>query len=238
MKFSQSLPLALALLEPASALVGVGWSVENVPEEGMKEITFPMNIANTTHVEGFYFANQFAFVNQDNVGYTGLQPQADKDGKSIVHAVFSSFNEGTTTSHENCHDGADGGAGVSCYVNIEGTYDHTYLLNIKNTADTTWVGTLVDSVTGAKNEIGSWTLSSGAQGIQSSQLGFIEYFVGGVDECGDLPKTQIFFGNPSSPGLSGSMGEAYEYGDCVGKSGFETHLTEDGVESQCGFEGK
>ncbi|KAJ5455308.1 hypothetical protein N7475_010429 [Penicillium sp. IBT 31633x] len=234
MKFTQTLPIALALLQPASALVGISWSVENVEDAGLKEISFPMNIANATKKEGFYFAQQFNFVNQKDVGYTGLQPRSDSNGKTVLHAAFSSFNEGTTSDSENCSEGADGGPGVSCAVDINGDYAHTYELNVKNTADTTWTGTLVDTVSGEKTEIGHFTLPSGSGGIQSSQLGFIEYYLG-TDACGDLPKTQVIFGNPIVPDHTASVGEAYEYGDCVGQSAFETHATSDGTEAQCGF---
>ncbi|KAJ5970891.1 uncharacterized protein N7479_000809 [Penicillium vulpinum] len=234
MKFSQTLPFALALLEPATALVGHSWSVEGVPEDGMREITFPINIANAPHEVGFYFAQQFTFTGQSDVGYTGLQPQVDSTGGSVVHAAFSSFVPGSTSTDANCSDGADGGPGVSCAVNIDGTYANTYHLNVKNSEGTTWVGTLIDSVTGEETHIGSYTLPAITKGIEASQLGFVEYFLG-TKECGDLPKTAVTFGNPIVEGLIGTIDVPYEYGDCVGKSAFETHPVEDGVEISVGF---
>jgi hypothetical protein len=234
MKFSQTLPFAFALLQPTTALVGHYWNVDNVPKDGMREITFPINIANAPHEKGFYFAQQFTFAGQSDVGYTGLQPQTDGSAGSVVHAAFSSFVPGTTTTDGNCHDGADGGPGVSCAVNIIGTYANTYHLNVKNSEGTTWVGTLIDSVTGKKTHIGSYTLPSTTKGIEGSQMGFVEYYIG-TKQCGDLPKTAVTFGNPIVKGLTGSIRTPYEYGDCVKKSAFETHTVKDGVEISVGF---
>ncbi|KAJ5816658.1 hypothetical protein N7447_008891 [Penicillium robsamsonii] len=234
MKFSQTLPYALALLQPATALVGHSWSVSGVSDDGIREITFPINIANAPHEVGFYFAQQFTFAGQSDVGYTGLQPQVDSSAGSVVHAAFSSFVPGTTSTDENCSDGADGGPGVSCAVNIDGTYANTYNINVKNSEGTTWVGTLIDSVTGKETHIGSYTLPDTTRGIEGGQLGFVEYFVG-TKECGDLPKTAVTFGNPIVKGLTGSIDVPYEYGDCVGKSAFETHSVQDGVEISVGF---
>jgi hypothetical protein len=238
MKLSHTLLFALPLLQPATALVGISWSLSNVTKSGVSEITFPMNIRNATHEAGFYFAQQFNFAGQSDVGYTGLQPRADKNSKPVIHAAFSSFIAGTKSTDENCSDGADGGAGVSCAVDIEGSYAHTYLLHINNTVGTTWVGTLIDSVSGSETRIGSYTLPGGSGGIQGSQMGFVEYYPwNGMDshQCGDLPKTSVTFGKPVSRGHAGGLQKAYEYGDCVGKAGFETHYTLGGVEASVGF---
>jgi hypothetical protein len=238
MKLSQSLLFALSLLQPTTALVGISWSVSNVSESGLKELTFPMNIRNASHESGYYFAQQFSFVGQSDVGYTGLQPRENSNSKSILHAAFSSFVAGTTSKDENCSDGADGGAGVSCAVDVESSYAHTYLLHINNTVGTTWVGTLVDSVSGNETRIGSYELPAGSGGIQGSQMGFVEYYPwNGQDshQCGDLPRTGVTFGKPVSQGHVGRLQKAYEYGDCVGKAGFETHYTLGGVGTSVGF---
>ncbi|CAI7613071.1 unnamed protein product [Penicillium bialowiezense] len=228
MKISQSLLFALHLLQPTSALVGISWSVSNAPESGLKELTFPMNVGAAPHETGYYFAQQFNFVGQSDVGYTGLQPRKDSGSKSVLHAAFSSFIAGTKSTDENCSDGADGGAGVSCAVDIE----------VNNTVGTTWVGTLVDSVSGSETRIGSYELPSGSQGIKGSQVGFVEYYPWNAQashECSQLPKTAVTFGKPVAEGYVGELTKAYEYGDCVGKVDFETHYTDDGVETSVGF---
>ncbi|KAF9885564.1 hypothetical protein FE257_012770 [Aspergillus nanangensis] len=213
-----------ALLPLTSALVGLEWKVSNVPSTGLTDITFPMSIANAPHKTGFYFAQQFAFEGVSDIGYTGLQPRPDENGASIVHAVFSSFIAGSTSSDENCSDGADGGAGVSCAVEFPASYAPLYHLVVENTAGTTWTGTLVDTVTKNATHIGTYTLPDGTGGIKDYQLGFVEYYPwnSGSHTCDELPYTNSSFGAPTSTveGTEGSLGKPYEYGDCDGKVDF------------------
>ncbi|KAJ5145972.1 uncharacterized protein N7515_000536 [Penicillium bovifimosum] len=237
MKLSQSLIYTLPFLHSAAAqgggMVGLPWTVSNVPETGLEEITFPIDISASPHERGFYFAQQFNFVGAPDVGYTGLQPRADINGQPIIHAAFSSFNAGTTSDDENCSDGADGGAGVSCAIDIVSPYEHQYLLLVENTQGTTWVGTLVDAVSGNGTRVGSWTLPGGSKGIKGSQLGFVELYAwnDGKSEhvCADVPKHGVTFGEPVAEGYEGSLGVPYEYGDCVGEIQYEAHTTADGA---------
>lgn len=170
MKPAQILAAAAAALFPGltSAQAVWGWSIENVPEAGITDITFPMGVSGSAHEQHYYYANQFSFVNQEHVGYTGLQPQGDaEDGSSQIRGVFSSFIDGTTTSDELCSEGADGGPGVSCGFVFKGDYESVYNIVIKNTADTTWTGTAVDTASGNEHHLGTWTLPSGSGGITS-----------------------------------------------------------------------
>ncbi|CAI7609851.1 unnamed protein product [Penicillium pancosmium] len=211
--------LLSTLLQTTHALVGISWKVSNTPSDGLKDISFPIAMPNAAHKSGYYYAQQFSFTGQSDVGYTGLQPREDKSSGSVVHAAFSSFVAGTTSSDPNCSDGADGGAGVSCAVDVSATYAHGYVLRVKNTQGTTWTGTMVDAVDGTETHIGSYTLPSGSGGIQGSQVGFVEYYPwnSGTHTCDQLPKTDVTFGVPTSSGGTGELGAAYEYGDCVGK---------------------
>ncbi|OAQ71941.2 hypothetical protein VFPPC_00019 [Pochonia chlamydosporia 170] len=184
-------------------------------------------MAGASHDSGYYFAQQYNFQNVKDVGYCGIQNRPNSGGNSVVHAVFSSFQAGTTTTDPNCHDGADGGSGVSCAVEINGNYDATYNLVIENTSGTTWTGTVVNKATGASTRVGTYTLPSGAGGIQSSQGGFVEYYPwnSGSHQCSELPKTEVTMYNPTSKTSgagSGVIGKPYEYGDCVGKVAFST----------------
>lgn len=228
-----------SVFQASEALVGISWSVANVASAGLSDITFPISMPNAPHVSGYYFAQQFNFVGEDDVGYTGLQPREDSGSSSVVHAVFSSFINGTTSSDSNCSNGADGGAGVSCSVDVDSTYADGYLLEIKNTEGTTWTGTLVDSVTGTQTHIGSYTLPSGSQGIEGSQVGFVEYYPWNSEAshtCSSLPKTEVKFGIPTtSSGNAGSLQNAYEYGDCIGKAGFSSVQSSSGVDVTVGF---
>ncbi|CAI7571333.1 unnamed protein product [Penicillium manginii] len=209
--------LLTTLLQTTNALVGISWKVSNGPSNGLKDISFPIAMPNAAHKSGYYYAQQFSFAGQSDVGYTGLQPREDNGSNSVVHAVFSSFVAGTTSTDANCSDGADGGAGVSCAVEVSATYAHGYVLRVENTAGTTWTGTMVDAVDGTETHIGSYTLPSGSGGIQGSQ-------------------TDVTFGVPTSSGGTGELGDAYEYGDCVGQVDFSTKRVDgDAVNVVVGF---
>jgi len=233
---------AAALLPTlAMGLVGISWSITNVPASGLTDITFPFFIAKSPHETGYYFSQQFNCNGQSDVGYPGLQPRPDSGGTPVIHAVFSSFISGTTTTDSNCSPGADGGPGVSCAVEFSAPYEDAYQLVVLNTGGTTWDGTVVDTTTGKRVHIGSWTLPHGTGGIKGSQTGFIEYYLwndGGNHPCSTLPFTSMAFEVPTTTmsGATGSVGDAYEYGDCVGRVAFESHRTYDqGVEVSVGY---
>ncbi|ALO12212.1 hypothetical protein AQF52_6619 [Streptomyces venezuelae] len=140
--------------------VSIGWSISDAPSEGLTNITFPITVDTATaHQSGLHFAQQFAF--EKNVGYTGLQPRADIAGKERLRGVFSVFGTGASTSHANCHSGADGGAGVSCGVEFDAVYGHRYDLKIARTASDTWTGTATDTVTGTSIRATAAPTSSG-----------------------------------------------------------------------------
>ena len=244
MKFLTSLAFIaslIGLLSTVEALVALPWSVTNVPSSGLTDITFPLTIVAADHISGYYFAQQFAFVGSSDIGYTGLQPRPDGNGISVLHAVFSSFIAGSITTDPNCSSGADGGPGVSCSFEWNGVYNRTYDLEVKNTAGTTWVGTVVDTVTGQRIHIGTYTLPSGTRGIPGSQVGFVEWYPWNAGEppnhCALLPYQKTIFGNPrtTQAGSIGTQGLAYEYGDCVGQVAFHTEQVASGVENNCGF---
>jgi len=226
----------------AMGLVGISWSVTNVPTVGLKDVTFPFSIANALPKTGYYFAQQFKFngPGPSKIGYTGLQPRPNSNGNPVIHAAFSSFVNGTIPNDQNCKTGADGGPGVSCAVEFSSPYAHVYQIEVVNTQGTTWNGTVVDTTTGTRVLIGSWTLPAGTRGIRGNQLGFIEYYPwnhGKTHACSTLPYTSIIFGVPTTTtsGAIGSLGNAYEYGKCVGNAAFKTRRTSKQVEVSVGF---
>ncbi|KAJ6595164.1 hypothetical protein DFH09DRAFT_1136346 [Mycena vulgaris] len=233
----------MGLLPMAHALVGSSWSITNVPSTGLTDITFPITIVEADHISGYYFAQQYGFVGS-SIGYTGIQPRPDSGGNSVLHGVFSSFVAGSTTSDANCHTGADGGPGVSCAVEWNGVYNRTYDFVVQTSGVRTWVGTAVDTVTGTKIHIGTYTLPVGASGIQSSQAGFVEWYPwnGGIppNHCARLPYQKTIFGTPRTThaGSVGTQSLSYEYGDCVGQVAFHTEKVASGVENNCGFRGQ
>ncbi|KAF9557413.1 hypothetical protein CPC08DRAFT_736741 [Agrocybe pediades] len=234
----------LSVLPAAHALIGTTWSVTNVPASGLTDITFPITIVEADHISGYYFAQQFGFVGLNDVGYTGIQPRPDRNGQAVLHGVFSSFVAGTTTTDANCHTGADGGPGVSCSFEWNGVYGRQYNFEVKTSGNRLWVGTAVDSVTGQRIHIGSFTLPIGSQGVKSSQVGFVEWYPwnGGEppNHCAKLPYQKTIFGNPTTThaGSVGTQNLPYEYGDCVGQVAFQAARVAGGVVNNCGFRGQ
>jgi hypothetical protein len=220
------------------ALIGVDWNVTNTPSTGLKNITFPFSIAQSPHKTGYFFAQQFGFVGHSDTGHAGLQPRPDSNGKPIIHAVFSSFIGGTTSSDSNCSPGADGGPGVSCSVEFSAPYANGYDLEVVNTGGTTWTCTGVDKTTGNRVHVGTWTLPRGTQGIAQRQAGFIEHYLwndGQQHACSSLPYTWVAFGVPIPGAGQAVLSNAFEYGDCVGKVAFKRGRTSVGEQVQVGF---
>lgn len=233
----------LLMLTPhtASADVGggnvsIGWSIPDAPSEGMSNITFPITVnPGTAHKEGIYFAQQYDFENA--MGYTGLQPRPDNGGTERLSARFSTFTAGATTSDPLCHEGADGGPGVTCAVDFDGEYGHRYDIKVERTGTDTWTGTAKDTVTGKATHLGTYSLPSGSGNLQGSQGGFVEYYLG-IPSCAEMPKSDAVFGGPTSTdagGLSGTSRANYEYSDCVGESGYKAEDDGSGTHVTRGF---
>jgi hypothetical protein len=117
-------------------------------------------------------------------------------------------------------------------------------LEVKAAGDQSWVGTAVDTVTGARTHVGSFTLPPGLGGIKATEGGFVEWYPWNSREppnhCARLPYSHVIFGNPRTT-RAGSVGKtdpASEYGDCVGKVAFRTGPVTGGVETRVGFVGQ
>ena len=234
--------LILALAPVSLALVGFTASMSGKPQGGLQDMTLGFRMNSAEYKAGYYYAHQFYFTGKGGLGYTGLQPEPlNKLGQSIVHGVFSSFINGSTTDHPNCHAGADGGPGVSCKVEVPGSYGDQYDFVVKRADDNIWAGTMVNARTGNGTEIGSWTVPPGMGGLQSGTLGFVEYYVwnsGKPIMCGDLPFTDITVVNPrsSTPGAgTGKVDKPFGYGDCNKEVDFATAPTQEGQRVRVGF---
>ena len=221
------------------------WSVTNVPSDGLTDMTFPITIGYADHTYGWYFAQQYGFVGTDTSGYIGLQPHPDEDGKQVLHAAFSSFINGTTTTDPNCHDGADYGPGVSCRVDWNGVYNRTYDLEVKYAGGQLWVGTAIDTVTEERTHIGSYEVPAGVKGIASNDqdIPFVEYYYWNdgkqQHDCASLPYQRSIFGIPRTS-HGGSVGSLELFAEsrfsyCLGKIAFHTARVASGVEVNCGF---
>lgn len=218
---------ALAALAPQAVvcLVQSEWSFPNSPSGGLKDLAFEIYMGYAAHASGYYFAQQYSFNGISDVGYMGLQPRENLNGRNRLHAVFSTFQADSTTSDPSCHQGADGGPGVSCAVDLDADYSHIYQVVVEYNSDTTWSGKVVDTSSGQEIHIGTYTLPAGAGGIKSSQAGFVEYYPwnSGTHSCGDLPKAGVTMYYPTtttSGAGTGTIAKPYENGDCVGPVAF------------------
>ncbi|KAF9509399.1 hypothetical protein BS47DRAFT_1373519 [Hydnum rufescens UP504] len=216
-----------------AAAAGVPWSISNVPVTGLTDIAFLLSIANAPPPfpppkKGYYFARQFSFKGSAN---------ATSDGETFFHtrAIFSNFIKGSTTVDRNCHEGADGGAGVGYGMEFLAPSADYYVLEIRNTQRTMWNGTVVDALTPSRYHIGSYTLPAGTEGIAGTQVSFVEYFL--PSDCPELPYASVEFGTPvtSNRGSVGWLEDPYESGDCVGKIDFKWKRTPRGIEMSFGF---
>ncbi|KID94396.1 hypothetical protein MAJ_09636, partial [Metarhizium majus ARSEF 297] len=212
-------PLLLALSSlPFSrcALCVLSWNISYVPPEGLRDISFPINLSRAPHVAGYHFAQRVKFYGQTSVAYAGLQPRQDmSSGATVLRGVFTSFINGTTTTDPNCSEGVDDGPGVSCARDFSGYHADTWDLIMTNTAGTTWDGKAVNYQNGTAFHIGTWTLPEGTGGIQGSQVGFMDYFPWNTNlsmTCADLPPTECTFSQPTT----GSSWNGYAVGSITG----------------------
>ncbi|KAF8928081.1 hypothetical protein EDD21DRAFT_307406 [Dissophora ornata] len=229
--------------------IGSGWTFLNYPSGGLNDITFPFNIAKAPHQTGYQFTQEFYFqnVSESEFGTIGLQPRRDVKGKSIIQATFQSFLPGTTTKHANCNKGTDGVtsangvASVSCAVEIDGNYSHTYNLVVENTKDTTWRGTLVDTVTHKSSVVGEWTLPKGTGKLVNGAGGYVNYYPWNNKpkvKCNTLPSTEVTVYGPTSKTKGASGGEiriVIQFGLCVNEDAFSLKKVSNGYEIKLGF---
>ncbi|MCX5208430.1 RICIN domain-containing protein [Kitasatospora sp. NBC_00240] len=236
--------LLLCVSDPAAAVTGggnvsIGWSIPNAPSSGLTNITFPITVNSATaHQGGIYFAQQFSF--GSNVGYIGLQPRLNQDGKERLHGVFSVFGDGTSSADANCKPGADSGSGVSCGVDFDAVYGHKYNLKVARTGTDTWTGTATDSATGTSIHIGTYTLAPISGNLGRYQAGFVEYYLQ-VPDCAMMPRSDAVFGGPTSTdagGLTGKSTANSEYGgDCLGQANYQAAQSGNDAHVTRGFTG-
>ncbi|KAG6290232.1 hypothetical protein E4U46_001973 [Claviceps purpurea] len=243
MKFSSLINMALAASHTAFAAVGTSWRFTGKPKGGLRDITFPFRMEGATHKSGYFFAQQFDFQGLSSIALCGVKTQPNgPGGRSVVRAVFSTYQAGSTTEDGNCRGDVDGGPGVSCTVDFYGDYLSIFNIVIENVGGTTWKATAINTSTGRDIHIGTWTLPSSAGGINTSQYGIVEYspWNTGRHTCGNgnLPKTTVTMYNPFSRTRgagNGILNQPFEYFDCIKKIGFSTQKVPNGWHIQCGF---
>lgn len=215
--------------QPFGGNVSYSWEIPDAPASGMTSLTMPMRIhTDSDHVDGSYVATQYSFTGQDDIGYMGLQPRKDEDGRARLHGVFSSFIAGTTSTSSTCTEGADGGEGVSCAVDFDAVYGRTYDLEVRRTAANTWSGSVIDSVTGKRHLIGEYTLPAGSGKLENSQAGFVENYWNYSGTCEGIQRIDATVGRPSTGRLTGRADAPKEYGACLDQANYSSSV-HDGV---------
>ncbi|MGH8158102.1 MAG: hypothetical protein ACREPQ_08280 [Rhodanobacter sp.] len=214
-------------------IVSESWAFQNAPAKGLTSITFPFTVFSAPNASGYFFAQQFSFVNNNNDSsqgaYIGIQPGAD--GQDNVH--FSFFGTGSKAiNRQNCTTGADGGIGTTCQTLVPFVIGHQYNLTVYQDADNKkiWRGEVVDYTACevatnfnfsnayaicAPTEIGAWDIGY-KTALASSNGGFVEYFPSSVPQgCSGLPYADIEFMAPTTPmRLSSTVNNEYSYGGC------------------------
>ncbi|KAF9574120.1 hypothetical protein EC968_007372 [Mortierella alpina] len=241
MKTTIAAVLASCAPSLAYALVGIKWSIPNAPALGLNNIEFPFIIAEASHIDGYYFAQQFKLPGSGSevppgFGTIGLQTRPDANGKPVIQAVFSSSIKGTTfePTEKNCQDGAEGGSGATCSVTFNAPYTDVYILRVEQ-VEGAWEGIALNNRTKAETSIGAWKPPGPARLAEASQTGFVEYTAstnGGSYECPHLPKTTVIFGVPTTSHegktVIGLLEDAIEDGDCKERVDFTNKKTLEG----------
>ncbi|GLQ98849.1 hypothetical protein GCM10007863_32690 [Dyella mobilis] len=214
-------------------IVSESWAFQNAPASGLTSITFPFTVFSIPSASGYFFAQQFSFVDTNNESgqgaYIGMQPAGN--GQNNAH--FSFFGTGSSAvNSKNCTTGADSGSGTTCQVVVPFVTGHQYNLTVyrdKHNPDV-WHGEIVDytacQVAGSLNdsrassvctptEIGAWDIGY-ETALSSSQGGFVEYFPSEVAQgCSGLPYADVEFMTPTTPsGLDSTVNNEYSYGGC------------------------
>lgn len=170
-----TLPIANMLLSLLTALVAaplalagpnVWYKMPNTPAEGLESVSAKFNMdPSSPPITGYYAATQFSFIGHD-IHYFGVQPFTPGTKNTTGHIAYSVFGKGSKVGDpKQCKGGADGGSGVSCWLDIDLDFGRWYTIEskvVEKTADGSrrWNGTLIDDQ-GKRTYIASiWTDAS------------------------------------------------------------------------------
>lgn len=209
MFFSVLTVLATAASTAVAYGPGPGWwyTTPGRPGDGWEFATTKFFIAaNSTRRNGHYAASQYHYTGHD-VQYFGIQPHDVNDKRGTnAHVVYSVFGKGSTIGDpDRCIGTADGGAGVSCSLNIDLDFGRWYTIEsavVDKKADGTrrWNGTLVDDA-GKRTYIASFVTDATYQGLNGIVANWLEWFPYNVDkktpeqrEC--QPWFQVHYSRP------------------------------------------
>lgn len=199
-----------------TGIISVPYSLPDVPPSGFDRLSFPIKIVDSPEKAGFFYAMQYRFIN-GNLGYIGLQPRGVNTGL----AIFSVFGSGVKAVDANCTGSADGGEGSSCSKTVNLILGHKYNLTVKRDDNgLVWRGYVEDITTRVMTEIGAWQPRGGSEGLNNSEVGYVEYFPQ-INACSEIPSTDVFFGDPvADSATTGTLQKPFSYGKCKELIGF------------------
>jgi hypothetical protein len=190
------------------------------PDAGYSDIEERLTISRrTTSDSHLFYAHQFGFVGGDG-GYIGLQEGSNTGSKIVLFSIWSANG----TSGRNCGHFSGEGTGRTCRID---PYDwkpgRTYELEVQlagaDDKGTWYVATVLDTVTGSKQVVGSIRVPGAWGGVQG-WVSWTEYFGGSVARCTDLPRSRVLWGFPTAEhGTVKSTGheDIVNEGDCQAK---------------------
>lgn len=173
---------ALALSTAVTAGPGAWYTVPNMPAGGFETVSAKFNMdSSSTHITGYYAATQWSFTGHD-VQYFGLQPYTPGSRKTTGHITYSVFGPGSKVGDpKQCNGGADGGSGVSCWLDIDLDYDRWYTIEskvVEKTSDGSrrWNGTLIDESTGKRTYVASFWTDASYGALSRSVVQWLEWY--------------------------------------------------------------
>jgi hypothetical protein len=207
-------------------MVSVNYKVKTT-KQALTEISFPFTVHSAPDASGYYFAQQYSFIN-GSTGYIGIRPRPN--GKSL--AAFSIWGNSEIIDTQRCYYGADGEKGLSCSASHDLVHGRKYVMTISRDQanDRIYHGTVTDSVSGKMTPIGSyktprtWTL-------KSKYLGFIEYYKR-ISSCENVPYADVSFYPPlDENNIVGLITGYKHYGRCKDRVNFNTQVSNDTTRS-------
>ena len=193
-----------------------GIKVVDDPGNELARFAIPSNVIGRDSYIGYYWANQFAFVDGSSSGvdgYIGIQtigdirtvnPSARNDPRHnlfvgldriAIFSVWQAIDAITGPSNSYCAPYGHEGIGWSCKVRYPWVPGVEYHLRVSNLDADWWRGTIVDVSTGQETIIGSIRVASNWKQLKKNASCFTEYYsmvvnqgIGDEDDGKPLPR--------------------------------------------------
>ncbi|BEJ15399.1 hypothetical protein CspHIS471_0500040 [Cutaneotrichosporon sp. HIS471] len=159
----------------------------HMPARGYESVSARFYIdPGSTWRSGYYMSTSWIYTKSWNeLQYFGLQPRTAGDGPTTGRLVYSVFGNGTRSTNKRCSNGADGGAGTSCSLNINFQAGQWYRIESKIIAKTAtenrWEGTFIDEGTGVRTVIADFYTPVAFGGLNDAVAQWLEWYKYNLD---------------------------------------------------------